>query len=254
MFKNAFTLYKPINTYKPISENIGTVDGPLVYMSYPWLLLSFIKIPFPTRMTVIKLANGDLWLHSPTAYDENLAEELQKIGRIAHLVSPNKIHYANIQAWKERFPDAVSWASPGVKERAESQNIEVQFDRELGALAPSEWADEILQTVLPGNFLDEVMFFHKKSKTLILTDTIQNYELDKVGQPYRFLIWLAKAYDPHGQMPVDLRATFGKNAPGVKEAVETVLSWQPERIIVSHGKCIEKDAEKALKWAFRWAM
>ena len=251
-FKNEVSLYEPINTYKPVAEGIGMVDGPLVYMAYPGL--SFLKIPFTTRMTVVRLSNGDLWLHSPTAYTEELADALSKLGRIAHLVSPNFIHYAHIAEWKEHFPDAIAWASPHVKERAASQEVDVRFDRDLGSEAPAEWADVLKQTIIPGTLMDEVVFFHEDSKTLILADTIQNFELNKIRQPYRFLVWAARAYAPRGQMPIDLRSTFYPKKREVGEAVKTILSWKPERILLSHGKCIDGDAQKALTWAFRFAL
>jgi hypothetical protein len=57
MFKNAISLYTPLNTYKAFAERIGVVDGPLVYMAYPGL--AFLNIPFPTRMTVIELGKED---------------------------------------------------------------------------------------------------------------------------------------------------------------------------------------------------
>ena len=63
-------LYEPINIYKPWGDGIGIVDGPLAYMSYPGLPL--LHFPFPTRMTVVTLQNGDLWLRSPTAYTPEL--------------------------------------------------------------------------------------------------------------------------------------------------------------------------------------
>lgn len=102
MFEKAVALYEPINAYKPIADGIGTVDGPLVSMAYPGF--PFLSIPFPTRMTVVRLGDGALWLHSPVAYDEGLARDLSEKGRIAHLVSPNLIHYAHIGEWSKRFP------------------------------------------------------------------------------------------------------------------------------------------------------
>jgi hypothetical protein len=252
MFADAISLYEPIDRLKPLAEGIGIVDGPLVYMTYPGL--KFLKIPFPTRMTVVKLATGELWLHSPIAYDAKLAEALSAMGPIRHLVSPNKIHYAHIKAWKDAIPDAVAWASPGVRERARSQGIQVRFDKNLGKEAPDAWRGDLLQTVIPGSFLDEVVFLHKKSRTLILADTIQNFDLDKIKQPYRFLVWAAGAYDPRGQMPIDLRSTFWPKKRAVGAAVAEMIGWKPERIVLSHGRCIEKDAVEALRYAFRWAL
>ena len=145
MFANSISLYEPINQYKPIADCIGLVDGPLVHMSYPGL--SFIKIPFPTRMTVIQLSNGDSWLHSPIAYQAELANAIEAMGPIRHIVSPNKIHYAHVQEWKAAFPDAITWASPGVRERARSQGIAVHFDRDLSQTAPQQWEVDLLQTM-----------------------------------------------------------------------------------------------------------
>ncbi|MGA9421418.1 MAG: DUF4336 domain-containing protein [Rhodanobacteraceae bacterium] len=246
-------LYEPINVYKPLAERIGIVDGPLVYMSYPGL--PFLHFPFPTRMTVARLQRGDLWLHSPTAWTPELAKALSTLGRIAHLVSPNPLHYEHVAAWKKHFPEAVAWASPGVLERAKARGIPVRFDRELDAAAvPEEWTRDLKQTVIAGSLLDEFVFFHEASKTLIVTDTIQNFELDKVRQPYRALVWIARAFAPHAQAPIDLRATFLFKRKQIRNAVQEMLSWQPQRIILSHGKCIEHDAPKALAFAFRFAL
>lgn len=250
--KPAMELYEPVNVYKPWGEGIGIVDGPLVYMAYPGL--PFLHFPFPTRMTVVRLQNGDLWLHSPTAYTPELADELSGMGRIAHLVSPNLLHYANVAAWKERFPDAVAWASPGVLKRAKSQRIEVSFDRELDeADIPDAWKDDLRQVVIPGKLMDEFVFFHEASRTLIVTDVMQNFELDRMRQPYRALAWLGRAYAPNAQIPVDLRMTYLFHRKPIREAVREMLAWQPERIILSHGKCIERDAPKTLEFAFRFA-
>ena len=252
MFKNAVALYEPINVYKPLADAIGIVDGPLVQMSYP--ALPFLSIPFTTRMTIVRLPSGDLWLHSPTAYTPALATELKKLGRVAHIVSPNLLHYAHIAEWKRAFPEAITWASPGVRERAQKQNIDVSFDRDLDTTVPDVWEGALEQTILPGKFLDEYAFFHSSSHTLILTDTIQNFELEKMKQPYRFLVWAARAYTPYGQMPIDLRSTFRMNRTEFTAAVETMLAWQPTRIVMSHGKVIENNAEAALRFAFRQAL
>jgi hypothetical protein len=252
MFKNAIALYEPINTYKPMADGIGVVDGPLVYMSYPGL--SFFSIPFPTRMTVVRLSNGTLWLHSPTAYDEQLAVKLKEMGDIAHLVSPNAIHYAHMQAWKDRFPNAVSWASPGVRRRAQKMGIATHFDKDLEQEAPTEWGTDFKQAIIPGGVIKEVVFFHIASKTLILADTIQNFELEKIKQPYKFLVWAARAYAPRGQMPIDLRSTFFLRKKEIREVLREILSWEPERIVLSHGACITENAKEALEWAFRFAL
>lgn len=251
MFEHAISLYEPLNVYKPLTHDIGTVDGPIVCMSYPGM--SWIKIPFPTRMTVVQLPSGELWLHSPTAFDANLANHLAAMGPIRHLVSPNKLHYSHIGEWKKAFPDAITWASPGVRERACSQRIEIDFDQDLDAVSSFPWQDTFRQTVIRGSFMEEVVFFHQASRTLILADGIENFELDKIRQPYRMLVRASGVFHPHGQMPLDLRLTFRRNKPALRTTIDEILSWHPERIIVGHGRCIETGAKDALRFAFRWA-
>lgn len=242
-------LYDPINVYKPAAPRIGIVDGPfefvrLLSLTMPW--------PFTTRMTVIQLASGDLFLHSPIAFDARLANELSALGRIYHLISPNRGHYAHIGEWKRAFPGAITWASPGVQARARSQRIDVDFARDLGAGAPPEWADEIDQIIVPGVVLDEVVFFHRASRTLILADTIMNFEPGMLRQPYLAIARLARILAPEGGMPVDMRLSIWPRPYRVKSAYERILSWKPARIILSHGRCFdtESDADAALRHAF----
>ena len=72
------SLYEPINVYKPVAPNIGIVDGPFEYLTVGGVRL---PLPFTTRMTVVRLSNGDLFLHSPIKFDGRLANELRGWGR-----------------------------------------------------------------------------------------------------------------------------------------------------------------------------
>ena len=99
---SATCLYHPLNTLKPFGENIWTADGGEIRMAFPL----GVKIPFSTRMTVVRLADGGLWCHSPIAPSPELFAQIDALGEVRHLVSPNKIHYAHIAAWKARYPQA----------------------------------------------------------------------------------------------------------------------------------------------------
>ena len=182
------SLYEPINVYKPLARDIGTVDGPFEYLIVAGVRL---PLPFTTRMTVARLSNGDLFLHSPIKFDEGLAKALRRLGRVRHLVSPNQFHYAHIGEWVKAFPDTISWASPRVRQRARARRADIDFTRDLDVDAPEEWRLEIDQLLFPGGYFKEFIFFHKASRTLILTDTMINIELDKVSEPWRTATKLA---------------------------------------------------------------
>jgi len=241
------TLYEPINVYKPVAANIGTVDGPFEYLTVAGLRL---PLPFTTRMTVVCLENGDLFLHSPIAFDERLATEIQTLGTVRHLVSPNQFHYAHIGEWQKAFPDTFAWASPGVRQRARARHADVHFTRDLEAEPPEEWRRQLDQTLMPGGIFKEFIFFHKVSRTLILTDTIINLELDKITEPWRTATKLSGMYHPRGQIFFGMRLFQLLQKKNAKAAIRTIQSWQPERIVLSHGRCFNANADVVLSRIF----
>ncbi|WP_026098987.1 DUF4336 domain-containing protein [Kamptonema formosum] len=248
MNENLVGLYEPLNTLKPAGEDIWIADGPIVEMA-----MYGTAIPFPTRMTVVRLTSGELWCHSPVELTEQLKAEIDALGSVRHLVSPNKIHYAHIGAWEKAYPDALAWASPGVRERAAQQRIEVVFDADLSDKAPAQWNNDLDQLIFRGSrFMDEIVFFHRKSRTLILADLIENFELNKTSQWIHWLLKLTGCADPDGKMPLDLRMTFWGRKEQARACVGRMLAWEPAKIIISHGRWYESNGTAELRRAFRW--
>ena len=242
-------LYQPINTLKPVAPGLWIADGPLVRMAAGLGM----SAPFPTRMTLVRLPDGTLWCHSPIAPDAELFADIDALGRVAHLVAPNKLHYAHVAAWKRRYPDAIAWASPGVRERAASQRIAVQFDQDLGDAPPPAWAGTLDQLRFRGSrAIEEVVFLHRPSATLILADLIENFEATRLGTPMRWIARLGGVLDPHGRMPLDMRLTFLGHRAQARACLERMLAWHPQRVILAHGRCYLEHGEAELRRAFAW--
>jgi len=242
------TLYEPINVYKPLALNIGIVDGPFEYLTVAGIRL---PLPFTTRMTVICLANGDLFLHSPIAFNEKLAAELRALGTVRHLVSPNQFHYAHIGEWAKAFPDAIAWASPGARQRARARHVDVNFTKDLDSHPPEEWCRDIDQTLIPGGIFKEFAFFHEPSRTLVLTDTIINLELDKITQPWRAFTKLSGMYYPHVQIFFGMRLPLQLQKKKAETAIIKIQAWRPERIVLSHGRCFDENADEVIRRIFK---
>lgn len=242
-------LYEPINTLKPVGEGIWVVDGPVVRMA------SYVggTVPFPTRMVVVGLSSGDLFVWSPVELGNELRAQIDALGPVGHLVSPNKIHYEHINAWKRAYPEAVAWASPGVRERAASQDIEVEFDADLGDNPEPGWREDLDQLVFRGSrFMEEIVFFHRASRTVILADLIENFEPDKLGRRFGMLARLGGVADPDGKTPLDLRLTFLGRRDEARVCVGRLLSWEPEKVIMAHGRPYLCNGAKEIRRAFRW--
>ncbi|MBD1889177.1 MULTISPECIES: DUF4336 domain-containing protein [unclassified Coleofasciculus] len=248
MSNDAIALYEPINLLKQVDEDIWIVDGSIVQMA-----MYGAKVPFPTRMTIVRLSTGDLWCHSPTELTPELKAQIDSLGSLRHLISPNKIHYAYISAWASAYPEAVAWASPGVRDRAAQQKIAVDFDADLEDEAPREWVADLDQLIFRGGrFMEEVVFFHRKSATLILADLIENFELNKVSQQLHWLLKLGGVADPDGKLPLDLRMTFLGKKEQARSCLQRILQWNPEKVILSHGRWYENNGTAELRRAFRW--
>src|SRR5690606_12182094 len=105
--------YPPLNTLKPIADNVWIVDGPIIEFGMPWP-----KMPFPTRMTVIRMADGGLFIHSPTPITESLRAEIDALGPVRHIVGPNRIHYWWVPEWRNAYPEAEVYLAPRIREQA----------------------------------------------------------------------------------------------------------------------------------------
>ena len=237
------TGYEPLNTLKPVDDGIWLIDGPAV---------RFYGMPFSTRATVVRLENGDLWVHSPTQMTAELKAELDAVGPVRHLIAPNWIHYAHIGDWQAAYPEALAWAAPGVAERAAKKGLELRFDRDLDwDEAEAPWAGQLEQMIVRGSKTHrEAVFFHRASDTLILTDLIENFETAKLPAWMRPLVWLAGIDDSDGKMPPDMKFSF-RDKEALVDGIERMIGWGPARVILAHGRWYERDGVAELERAFR---
>ena len=122
---------------------------------------------------------------------------------------------------------------------------------DLGSAPAPEWRDDIDQTAIPGGIFGEIVFFHKASKTLILTDTIINLELDKIGQPWRLATRITGMYYPRGQIFFGMRLPLLLQRSKTRAAIEKIKSWEPQRIVLAHGRCFEANGNQTIQRLFK---
>lgn len=237
--------YPPLDAPKPVAENLWIVDsGPIKAMGF---------LPLPIRMTVIRLTDGALLLHSPTPFRFPLKGELDALGRVEHLLAPNSAHWTFVREWQSHLPDAVTWAAPGLRDRAPVKASGVRLDRDLGSQAPDIWANEIEHVVVPGGGgFAEVALFHKPTRSLVLTDLVLNLEAAKLPLLMRPLAYATGIAAPEGRMPVYLRRIVKAKGEEAREAGRRLLALEPERVIFTHGKWFERDGRARLAKSLSW--
>lgn len=222
-----------------VGREIWIAEGPSV---------SFFTIPYPTRMTIVRLSNGRLWVCSPIQLDSDLEKEVNALGSVEYVVSPNKLHHLFLGEWTNAWPGARLYASPGLARRRKG----LRFNGELGDTPPAEWAGEVDQVIVHGSFaLEEVLFFHRVSRTLIVTDLIQKFEPERLSRAQRLVMRLDGMLGPNGSTPREWRLSFW-NRKAARQAVRKALAWNPERVVLAHGAWIRKDGRAGFERSLRW--
>jgi hypothetical protein len=237
--------FPPLDVLKPVADDMWIVDsGPH----------SVLGLKLPVRMTVVRLSGGFLWLHSPTRLTDDLKTALDRIGPVRHLVAPNVAHWSYLRAWQQTYPMAVTWAAPGLQDRAQVRKAGVRVDHELGDAGPADWSREILQVVVPGMGFREVAFLHQPSRTLLLTDLMMNIEPEKMPLLMRPLTRLLGIAGSGGRPARYVRFAVSRKRREAVRAVSRMIAWEPERIIFSHGRWFPRDGKAALRRGFSWLL
>lgn len=235
--------YPPLDTLKPVAQDVWIVDsGPI----------SAFGLKLPVRMTVIRLSGGELVLHSPTVFTPGLARELDALGTVSHLIAPASAHWSFLAGWQRACPDAVTWAAPGLRDRAPVRRSEVRLERDLGDAAPEEWAQDIDQGVVRGIGFTEVWFFHRPSRTLVLTDLIEDLEPGKLSGLASAMMRASLA--TRGTTGIHIRATLWPRRQDARNAVARMVALEPERVIFAHGRYFAERGNSQLQRAFAWLL
>ncbi len=196
------------------------------------------------RMTVVRLTDGTLWVHSPVALDDEVRDSLAKLGEVSCFVAPSTFHDLYWPSYFEAYPDALFHCAQGVKE----EHRDLPFHETLSDSAPSLWESEFEQLTLAGiPKANEVVFLHRPSRSLIVADMVFN-----IGRETNFLSRLTfRMAGVYAKVAVSrFYRLFFKDKTALRRSVDRVLEWEFDRIVVGHGNIVEADATEALGRAY----
>ena len=203
---------------------------------------------YPTRMALIRLADGGLLVWSPVALTDDLRAAVAGLGEIAHIVAPNTLHDLFLADWKSAFPRARLHGLPALQSKLKT----LAFDADLSEAPDPAWAGLIEQVIVPGNAITtETVFFHHPSRTVLFTDWIQQFP------PGWFSGWravvarldLMVAAEPSVPRKFRLATT---NRAAARAAIRRVLAWPAEKLVFAHGTPVQQDGRAAIARAFAW--
>src|SRR5687767_13093539 len=79
--------------------------------------IRFYGLETGTRMTVVELGGGGLFVHSPVALDSALEAQVRALGPVEVIVAPSRFHHLSVGPWMERFPEAAVHCCPGLEKK-----------------------------------------------------------------------------------------------------------------------------------------
>ena len=224
---------------EPFADEIWIADGPTTDVA---------GFKYPTRMAVIRLADGGLFIWSPVQLSPELREAVDALGPVRHLIAPNALHHLFLEEWKGAYPDAKLYAAPGLRQRRKDLN----FDADLEAGPPAAWAGDIDQVLMLGNLITtEAVFFHRRSGTAIFTDLIQHYPRTWFRGWRAVVARLDLMTGPEPSVPRKFRTAF-TDRRAARAALAQVKAWPIQRVLMAHGPPIAADGLDFVARAFRW--
>jgi hypothetical protein len=195
---------------------------------------------------VARLADGDLWLHSPGPLANELMTEITALGSVQALVAPNGMHHLYLAQNIRAFPQATVYVSPALPAK-----LKEPFPYEiLSDDPPTPWRGQFAQHVIQGiPRLQEVVFFHAASRTLILTDLAFHIRHSDSWFT-RLFMRLNGAYGHFG--PSRIFRSLVKDRATLRSSLARLQGWDFDRVIVSHGEVLESDGRHAMQTQYAW--
>lgn len=204
----------------------------------------FFGVETGTRMTVVRLSGGGLLVHSPVALDAALRARVDSLGEVRAVVAPSLFHHLHVGGWMSAYPGAFFGACPGL----EWKRPDLAFSAVLADEPHPLWTADLEQVYLSARRENEVVFFHRASRTLVCCDALLN--LSRHASPRtRLVARLMGNHSPGAGWPERLMI---RDRALARRQVDRILAWDFERIVLAHGALVERDGRETVRRAYAW--
>jgi hypothetical protein len=223
------------------ANGIWLADGPVVRDMGAY---------FTTRMTIVKLSDGSIWISSPVPLSFAVLKEISELGNVRYLIAATPRHIWRLDLWHTLFPEAELWASRPTLFTLQKGHLPISGY--LSDTPANAWRADFEQLAFQGNpLLSEVLFFHRNTHTVLLDDLIMRNPVMEGKTLTNLIFKLGGVQGPDGGVTLDMKMTF-LNRNLARQSLERLLSWDFDKLIIAHGECIESGAKQYIKRAFRW--
>ncbi len=217
----------------------------LVAIDHPLRLPGGLELG--TRSVLIRLTGGGVLVHTPGPLDDDVRRAIDSLGPVRALIAPNLLHHMFLDESARAYREAPVFAAPGLREKIGG----VRIDELLGDEAPELWSADLDQMLVRGApSLNEFVFFHRASRTLLCLDLCFNVR-ESASFVTRLLMRVNGAYGRFGPSRI-FRFAVMKDHRGTRASIDRILAWDFDRVTVAHGDILETGGHAALEAGFRW--
>ena len=205
-----------------------------------------LGMPLTTTMTVLRLADGSLLLHSPTAMTPERRAAVEALGEVAHLYAPSLTHHRRIGEWATAFPSARLHAPPGLAKK----HPNLRIDRVHGDPLDPAVAEVVDELRIEGFRLEESLLLYRPARALIVADLVHN-----VGRPqHRWTKVYTRAMGFYDRVAISrmIRWTAFYDRAAARRSLDEVLAQPFEGLIIGHGAHLVTGGRDALAAAYSW--
>ena len=199
-----------------------------------------------STMTVIRLADGSLLVHSPVALTPERRVAVEALGPVRHLYAPNLFHHMWLGEWSAAFPDARVHAPAELR----TKRPELRIDRVHGEAAEPAFSEVIDEVQIGGCRLGESVLFIRPARALVVADLVHN-----IGRPedsWTKLYTRTMGFYDRFALSRVLRWTAFSDRAAARKSLDQVLVLPFEGLVVGHGSPLPARGREAFAAAYTW--
>jgi hypothetical protein len=196
-------------------------------------------------MTVLALRDG-LLIHSPIPISDGLLAEIDALGPVRAILAPSTLHHLFVADAQRTFPGVPTYAVVGLAEK--------RRDLSLQTLDGNPWQGELELVTTGTRVAREVVLYDRATRTVVAVDLVEHFRDETPGtnRALRVLMRLLGMWNKPRPAP-ELR-WMTRDRAAARQAIETILAWDFDRMVIAHGEPFERGAKDALREAWRFVL
>jgi hypothetical protein len=212
-----------------------------------WVLAcegKFWGVETGSRMTIVRLGDGGLFVHSPVALDEPLRREVDALGEVRAVVAPSVFHHLHVGAWMQAYPRATFAACPGL----EWKRTDLRWDIVMADTPHPIWARDLEQVYFSARRENEVVFFHPRTRTMICSDALLNLSVHESPSTRAIARLIGNTAPGVGY----LERVMIRDRTLARRQVDRIVAWDIDKAVLAHGALVGADGREVVRRAYAW--